>query len=145
MDKFDRSMIDNYDTIIYGGGLYAAGINGIRFIKINFSRLRSKKLIIFASGSTPWRENAVNKVKNKNFTPEEQAHLKFFYLRGGLNMTKMGMFDRFLMKLLRASILSKGKKRELTPDEKGMLAAMDNPVDFTSKDNIKDLVAYARE
>jgi menaquinone-dependent protoporphyrinogen IX oxidase len=140
IENFDKYFIDNYDTIIYGGGLYAAGINGIKFI-----RLRSKKLIVFATGSSPWRESAFSKVKNKNFTPEEQAHLKFFYFRGGLDMTKMGMFDRFLMKLLKASIMSKGKKREFTPDEKGMLSAMENPVDFTSKDNIKDLIAYVRE
>ena len=35
-------------------------------------------------------------------------------------------------------------KRHKTPDEKGMLAAYSKPMDFTKKENIKELLEYVR-
>ncbi|MGH4118017.1 hypothetical protein [Clostridium sp.] len=34
------------------------------------------------------------------------------------------------------------QKKELTPDEIGMLAAFKNPVDFTRRENIDEIVSY---
>jgi len=70
----------------------------------------------------------------------QQICIKLFYLRGGFNYKKLGFVDKALMKLLKLKIKS---KKELTPDEKGMLSAYDKSVDFTKKENIKELVAYA--
>jgi hypothetical protein len=36
------------------------------------------------------------------------------------------------------------KGEEITEEEKGMLAAYDNPVDFTNRNNIKELLAYLK-
>ena len=35
-------------------------------------------------------------------------------------------------------------KRDKTPDEKGMLAAYSKPIDFTKKENTKELLQYVR-
>ena len=59
-----------YDTIIYGGGLYAVGINGLTLIKKNFESLKDKKLIVFAVGATPPREKDLQKVWEANLTEE---------------------------------------------------------------------------
>ena len=32
--------LENYKTIIYGGGLYASGISGVSFIKKNYNKLK---------------------------------------------------------------------------------------------------------
>lgn len=130
-----------YDTIIYGGGLYAVGINGIKLIKNNLERLKEKNLIVFATGASPPRERIIEEVKEKNFTPDEQRYLEFFYLRGGFDYEKLGLKDRMLMKMLKKKLKM---KKELTPDEKGMLEAYEDPVDFTKKENIGDLLDYAR-
>mgnify|MGYP000992876959 CR=1 FL=1 len=37
----------DYDTIIYGGGLYAGGISGVKLITKNFKRLKGKKIAVF--------------------------------------------------------------------------------------------------
>jgi hypothetical protein len=39
--------------------------------------------------------------------------------------------------------LKLARKKEKTPDERGMLAAYSRPVDFTKRDRIRDLVACA--
>ena len=36
------------------------------------------------------------------------------------------------------------RKKNLSSDEKGMLAAYKNPIDFTKKVNIKELIKYIK-
>lgn len=149
-DLFDVSTVEistlsDYDTVIYGGSLHAVGIDGIKFIKRNFDRLKGKKIIVFATGTSPFRENVTDEVTEKNFTPEQREQIRFFYFRGGFNYAKLPPFDKFLMSLLKMKIKIKEKKGgKLTPDEKGMLSIYDKPVDYTRKEKINDLIAYAR-
>jgi len=129
--------------VIYGGGLYVVGINGVKYIKQNLNKLNDKKVIVFATGVSPFREEAISEVKNKNFTSEEQKHIQFFYLRGGFDYNKLKTFDKVLMTLLKWKIKWKIKrKKELTPDERGMLASYDQSVNFTRKKNIDEIIAY---
>ena len=44
-----KNELAEYDTIVFGGALYAAGINGLRIIKNNFDVLAGKKIIVFTS------------------------------------------------------------------------------------------------
>jgi len=132
-----------YDTVIYGGGLYALGINGVKFITENLDRLTGKKTVVFATGASPAREDAINEVRDNNFTSEQQKQIRFFYLRGGFDYSKLKPLDKVLMTLLKWKIRWKIKtKKELVPDEKGMLAAYAKPADFTRKRNIDELIAY---
>lgn len=131
----------DYETIIYGGGLYAVGINGIRVITKNFNAIKDKNIIIFASGATPYRNGIIDGIINNNFNEEQRNHIKFFYMRGGFNYHKLHFFDKLLMNLLKLKIRS---KKKLTPDERGMLAAYDTPVDFTRKKNIAELITYVK-
>lgn len=65
--KLSFSDLKDYDTIIYGGGLYAVGINGINLIKNNFDALKGKRLIVYATGATPPNEEDLKKVWETNF------------------------------------------------------------------------------
>lgn len=133
-------MLQNYDTIIYGGGLYASGINGVKFITENSSSLKGKKVIVFATGASVGRSEEIEGVKNKNFTADQQEYIKFFYLRGGFNYNKLSSLNKILMTILKWKLKM---KKDLTADERGMLAAYDHPMDFVKKKNIQELVAYA--
>lgn len=140
VSKCTIANIKAYDVVVYGGSLHAVGINGINFITKNFDQLKDKKIIIFATGASPARENVLNEVTNRNFTLKQQNCIKLFYLRGGFDYNKLGFVDKILMTLLKLKIKS---KKELTSDEKGMLTAYDKPMDFTKKENIKELISYA--
>ena len=137
--KVTPEMFADYDTVIYGGGLYAVGINGVKLIKQNLDKLKGKKVIVFASGASPSREEIISEVKNKNFTSEQQEYIRFFYLRGGFDYSKLKPFDKVLMTLMKLMLK---RKKELTPDERGMLHAYDMPEDFTRKKNIDELISY---
>jgi menaquinone-dependent protoporphyrinogen IX oxidase len=141
--KIDSAVFCDYDTVIYGGGLYAVGINGIGLITKNLDKLKGKKVIVYATGASPLREDVISDVWNKNFTEEEKKVIRFFYLRGGFNFSKLSLMDKFLMMLMKAKIKSK-KESERTPDEKGLLTAYGHPVDFTSSNKINELITYAR-
>lgn len=131
--------LKEYDTVIYGAGLYVVGINGVKFITKNLDKLKNKKIAVFATGVSPSRSSDIEKVKDSNFTLEQQKYIKFFYLRGGFNYNNLTVIDKVLMTFLKWKIKS---KKELTPDEKGMLAVYNKPVDYTIKKNIDEILVY---
>ncbi|MEN6316592.1 MAG: flavodoxin domain-containing protein [Clostridiaceae bacterium] len=137
--KMSLEDIIHYDTIIYGGGLYAVGINGINLIKNNYDALKDKNLVVFATGVTPPREDDMVKVREMNFTEEQRKTIKFFYFRGGFNFSKLNMGNKILMTMMKSKL-----KNEKTPsdDERDMLEAIDKPVDFTDRNNILPLIKY---
>ena len=138
-----KAKLKEYDAYIFGGSLYAVGINGADFIKKNIKELEGKKTAVFATGASSATEEVIEEVKNKNFTEEEQSYFKFFYLRGGFDYSKLGFKDKVLMGIMKWKLNSKKKKgEELTEEEKGLLAAYEKPVDFTDKENIKEIVEY---
>jgi len=143
VSEVTTNMLTAYDTVIYGGGLYIIGINGVKFITQNIDNLKDKKVVVFATGATPSREEAISEVRDKNFTFEQQKHIQFFYLRGGFDYSKLKPFDKVLMILLKWKMKMK-REKELTPDERGMLASYDKPVDFTRKKNIDEIIAYVK-
>lgn len=143
-DTCGKDVLAAYDTIIYGGGLYAAGINGVKMITRNLDALKDKKIIIFATGVTPVRKDDIKVVQESNFTSEQQRVIKFFYLRSGFDYSLLNPLDKLLMNLLKLKIRRK-KKEDLTADERGMLSAYSKPLDFSNKKNIEELVSWARQ
>ena len=67
--------------------------------------------------------------------------IQFFYLRGGFNYHRLALVDKVLMNFLKMKL---NRKKELTPDERGMLAAFDHPIDFTKEQNIAPLLLSLR-
>lgn len=135
------NILTKYDAIVYGGSLYVSGIIGVKLITENIDKLKDKKLAVFATGASPSRAEVITEVLNKNFTQEQQKYIRFFYLRGGFNYSKLNLVDKFLMTLLKLKIKGK-KKEELSSDEIGMLAVYDKPVDFTMQNRIDEIVTY---
>lgn len=126
-----------YDTIIYGGGLYATGINGIKLITSSLDSLESKNIIVFTLGASPIREETKEELKNKNFTKSQQERIDFYMLRGGFDFKKLKPFDKLLMLILKAKLKA---KKERNADERGMLASYDHPADFTDKRRIQPII-----
>jgi flavodoxin len=128
-----------YDLIVFGGSLHAVGINGIRIVKDNFSKLADKKVIIFAVGASVHNKNILDEIKSRNFSVEEQKVFKFFYLRGGFVYNNLDLTNKILMTFFRIKLKLKSNR---TPDEKGMLIAYSHPLDCAKKENIREIVEY---
>ncbi|EGW39305.1 flavodoxin domain-containing protein [Desulfosporosinus sp. OT] len=141
--RVTTNMLSVYDCVIYGGGLYVVGINGVKLITQNVDKLKGKKVVVFATGMSPAREEAVSEVISRNFTLEQQKIIQFFYLRGGFDYRKLNPFDKILMTLLKVSIKwKKLRKKELISDEIGILEVFDKPADYTRRAKINELVEY---
>jgi menaquinone-dependent protoporphyrinogen IX oxidase len=141
--KVTANMLSAYDCVIYGGGLYVVGINGVKLITQNVDKLKGKKVVVFATGMSPFREEGANEVISKNFTLEQQKIVQFFYLRGGFDYSKLNPFDKMLMSLLRLSIKwNKVRNKKLSSDEIGILEVFYKPTDYTKRTKIDALVAY---
>lgn len=130
-----------YDILIYGGGLYAVGINGVKLITKNLEQLKDKKIVVFTTGLSAPSEKVANHVISANFTPTQIKQIRLFYLRGGFNYNKLSPFYKAIMSLMKWSLK---KKKGLEADEQGMLDAFEHPVDFTAEKNINELISYVK-
>lgn len=139
----DPESLGDYDLVVFGGSLHAVGINGIGIIKDNFRRLEGKRIIVFATGASPTRDNIPAEILNANFSTEQQSRIRFFYLRGGFDFGKLDVPNKILMTLMKAKLRMRPEARR-SPDERGMLAAYAKPLDFTKKESIRPLLEHAR-
>lgn len=132
--------LKSYDTIIFGGGLYAGGIAGIKSITKNYDMLKDKNIVVWATGLSPEGDDDIEKMWEKNLNEKQLSHIKTFYLRGGFDYNKLGTKDKLLMKAFRKML---EKEKEPKPGMEGFLQSFHEPQDYCSKDNLKELVDYA--
>lgn len=141
----EQAKIENlseYDTIVFGGGLYASGINGISFITKNFQTLKNKNLIIFTVGLASTEDKEIFKpIIEKNCTEEIRKKVQFFHMRGGIDYKKLNFVHKPMMAMLKM-IVSKKKEEQLSRDDKMMLETYGDKIDFTDKKTIEPLVSY---
>ncbi|WP_372997850.1 flavodoxin domain-containing protein [Lutispora sp.] len=139
VSEIKADKLEEFDTIVYCGGLYAGGILGFSFIKNNYYKFYDKKLIVVAVGATLKKDEAIEEIKEQNLTDEMKGNVQIFLLRGGLNYKKMNFIDRLLMFLLIKSVKLK-KAEELDDDTKGMIATYGQVVDFTNRNTIAPII-----
>lgn len=132
-----------YDTIIYGGGLYAENIAGASLITKNIEKLKDKKLIIYTTGITPLdvREYYDHEVLDKNIKPEIRQYIKVYNFMGKMILDELTAPHRTALKMLKKIMSAKENPTDL---EKMLIELCDADGDFTDRSAIKDLVEYAR-
>lgn len=146
MDASDVKVDDlkKYDVIVFGGSLHAVGIKGIKLITDNYNQLKDKKIIVYGTGASPVREEAIKQVVDHNFKGDMKDNIKFFLLRGAFNYKELSPSDKILMNALRLSLKMK-KEEELDEDSKGLLACYDKPVDWTDEKAIIPIIQCINE
>lgn len=136
-----------YDTIIYGGGLFAGGVNGISLITKNFDAIKNKDIILFTVGLADPKDTAnTEHIKGgikKAVSPEVYEKLKIFHLRGGIDYSALGIVHKAMMAMLVKSMKSKDKS-EPRDEDKLMLETYGQQVDFTDKKSIQPIVDYVK-
>ena len=139
--------LERYDTIIYGGGLYAGGVNGIELLTKNFDLLRRKNLVLFTCGlADPLAKDNIDHIKNslnKVFTAQMQERIRVFHLRGAIDYAKLSPVHKAMMAMLHRMTLKKGSD-SLRDEDKQLLATYGKAVDFTDKATISPIVRYVQ-
>lgn len=136
--------LEGYDTIIYGGGLYAEIINGVTLITKNFEMLKDKKIIVYSTGITPLecRDYYDNLIIEKNFKPYMIDKIKIFNFLGRMVVDELSLVHRTAVKSLKKLMKAKENPTEM---ERLLVELCDADGDFTDRAAIEDLVNYARQ
>ena len=144
MLEFKEAKIEElmkYDTIIYGGGLYAEVINGVYLLTKNFEKIKDKKIVVYSTGITPlkYREYYDKLVIEKNFTPEMMERIKVFNFMGKMILEELSLPHRTALKALKVLMQNKENPSEM---EKLLVELCDTNGDFTDKEATKELLEY---
>lgn len=135
--------LKDYDTIIYGGGLYAEVIAGVTLITKNFDKVKDKKLVVYTTGITPLecRDYYDKMVIEKNFKPYMPDKIKVYNFMGKMVIDELTLVHKGAIKTLKKIMAAKENPTEM---EKLLIDLCDADGDFTDKEAIKDLVEYAK-
>ncbi len=133
-----------YDTIIYGGGLYAEVIAGVTIITKNIEKLNDKKLIVYTTGITPLdcRDYYDKMVMEKNFKGDMASKVRVFNFLGKMVMSELSVVHRTALKTLKKIMSSKENPSEM---EKLLVELCDADGDFSDRNAISDLIQYVKE
>ena len=131
--------LDEYDTIIYGGGLYAEVINGVVLITKNFDKFSDKRIFIYTTGITPleYREYYDKLVLQKNFKPHMLEKIKVYNFLGKMITEELSLVHRTALKSLKKLMSGKENPTEM---EQLLVKLCDASEDFTDKSAIADLL-----
>ena len=134
--------INDYDNIIYLGGLYAGGVLGMSKTIKKLNNIVNKKIIIVTVGlSDPMDEVNKNNIRNnikKQISKEIFEKAKIFHLRGGIDYSKLNFAHKTMMKLLYNAVKNLPKEKQ-TAEDRAMIETYNqkvNFVDFSSLDKI---------
>ena len=132
--------MSEYDTVVFGGGIYAGSINGLIKAKAMFEKSTAKSFVVFAVGGTP-NEAASESVRemwsvNLGSKAEKIPH---YYLQAGICYEKMSFPDKLLMKMF-ASMLT--KKKDKTDTEKGFEEYIKSSYDISDRSFAEPLIEY---
>lgn len=140
--------LNNYNCIIYGGGLYAGRISGINLITKNYDKLKDKTVVVFTCGlADPKEEINIENIKvslSKAFDEKAMKDIKFFHLRGGINYKKLNFMHKAMMAMIK-KVLSKKDPKELKSEEVTLLDTYGKEIDFSDKDTIAPIVEFVKE
>lgn len=128
-----------YDTIIFGGGLYTGKINGINFIKNNYDKIKDKKLIIFTVGMKTVDNDFKNEIIHNNFSDINMENINMFNYRGSFDYKKLSIKDKISITPMKMNIDDKCIK-DLSEDDKNLLKGFEELVDLSNKKSIDSLL-----
>ncbi len=137
--------IDEVNTIIYLGGLYAGGVLGLSETLKKFEKYSDKKFIIITVGlSDPNAQENIDNIEKsiKKQIPEEIFdNCKIFNLRGAIDYKKLNMMHKIMMKAL----YNKTKKIPLekqNSESKALIETYNKQVNFVDVSTLDKIIEY---
>lgn len=137
------NMMDEYDVIILGGGVYASGVLGLSFLKKNISKLKGKKLAVFCVGASPYDEKAIAQAREFHFK-DEMDSIPLFYCRGAWDEDKMSFGDRTLCRMLQKAV-AKQDPATYEPWQSALMCAVGQKCNWTDEKYLEPLLEYINE
>ena len=147
-EKFNPKDFPRYQAVIYGGGLYAGNIRGIRLLSKNARLLQGKPVILFTCGlSDPENEGtsaAIRQSLSRSLPPALLSQTRLFPLRGSIDYARLTPLHRAMMAAFHKMVKNNVKKSpaSLTEEDRGILETYEKSVDFVNRESLKPLLSY---
>lgn len=130
------------DTIIYGGGLYAGTVAGLKKFLSRLASPTNKKLVLCMVGMTnPTQTSFYKEITERNLPAEWKDIFKVFALHGDLQFSKMSVLHKLVMRMPK-SMAEKKPQAERTEDDKYFIENFGRDVIWSGREQIKPVVNY---
>lgn len=132
----------SYDTIVLGGSLYAGGMGGLSFLT---RHAKAQKWVLFTCGVADPNLEVTRKNIRSNVEkalPENRRDTPLFFLRGGLDYSRLSPLHRLMMWALRQAIL---KKKDLTEEDRQVLHTYGKTLDFTRRETLQPILDFLQK
>lgn len=123
--SYKDAKVSENDEIIFLSYIYASKIMGLSKILKKYN-----VKVIIAVGALAYSKDYLNTLKDAN-----NIKFPFFYLRGGIDYSKLNFFFRKFLPVI-------GK--DIAKDDKELLNLFKNGGDFVNKDNLKEVLNYLK-
>ena len=123
--SYKEAKVNDNDEVIFLSYIYASKIMGLSKV-LNKYNVK----VIIAVGALAYSKDYVNTLKQTN-----NIDKPFFYLRGGIDYSKLNFFFRKFLPVI-------GK--DIAKDDKELLNLFKNGGDFVNKDNLKEVLNYLK-
>lgn len=145
---FQTEDFAKYDTVIFGGGLYAGGVSGIRLLIRNRSVLSGKQVILFTVGladpADPDNLSHIRQSLSKVLPGEMMDSIKTFHLRGGICYSELNLLHKTMMGMLRRMLLKKAPA-DLGSEDRLLLDTYGKSIDFTDRRMLDPLIDHVKK
>ncbi len=134
--------INDYEQIIYLGGLYAGGVKGL---KNTFSLLKKsniKTIVVTVGIADVSNKENTDKIKvslEKQLGDDIYKNSLIFHLRGGIDYGKLNFMHKIMMKMVYHSLKNKPVE-SLTKDDKDLMETYNKTVDFVDYASLRQIV-----
>ncbi len=123
--SYKDAIVSKNDEVIFLSYIYASKIMGLSKILKKYN-----VKVVIAVGALAYSKDYLNTLKDAN-----NVKLPFFYLRGGIDYSKLNFFFRKFLPVI-------GK--DIAKDDKELLNLFKNGGDFVTKDNLSEVLNYLK-
>ena len=132
--------LNDYDTIIYIGSLYAGGVLGMKKTFAGLTDYKDKQIVIATVGlADPLNKKNTDHIKDemkKQLADGIYNSAHVFHLRGGIDYSKLSFKHRAMMRF----VYNKAKKEPVTEETKALIETYDKEVDFVDLDTLQPII-----
>jgi menaquinone-dependent protoporphyrinogen IX oxidase len=139
----DVNDINQYDTIIYLGALYAGSVLGMKKTLKKIEDAKSKKIIIATVGlADPSDENNMDNIREgikKQLPDDVYSNATVYFLWGGIDYSKLSLKHKTMMAFVHKK--SEGlKEEERTAEIKAIIETYGKKVSYVDFDTLNPII-----
>lgn len=135
--------INQFDTVIYIGALYAGGVLGMKKTFGKRADYENKNIVIATVGlADPADLENTDNIKTgmkRQLSEKVYNQAKIFHLRGGIDYSKLNFMHRTMMGLLYKKTVALPEEKK-TAEDRAMIETYNQKVDFVDFDSLQSII-----